>query len=310
MVSQYPVEEPLRRRAFPHAHLLAAANPSELASVSNMATEQFTHDVFLSHSSRDKRVVCEIAEKLRRDGLQIWFDEWEIQPGDNILAKVEEGLERSRVLVLFMSANGFGSDWAQLESGTFRFRDPLNKERRFIPLRLDESPIKRSLAQFLYINWLAEDRENEYQKLLKSCQRPLDPSVVEEQTTANQLTRVAARHRRANIVLCYSFSPEGKRAVSGDNHHTVRLWDLESGRCLRVMEGHTHTIRSVALSKDHRHALSVAEDKTVRLWDLETGHCLRVLSGHTGKIQTVAWCSEYSLAISGGDDHTLGAEFK
>jgi hypothetical protein len=26
-----------------------------------------------------------------------------------------------------------------LEAGTFRFRDPLNKERRFIPLRLDDS---------------------------------------------------------------------------------------------------------------------------------------------------------------------------
>ena len=41
-----------------------------------------------------------------------------------------------------MSANAFGSDWAQLESGTFRFRDPLNKERRFLPLRLDDAPIK------------------------------------------------------------------------------------------------------------------------------------------------------------------------
>ena len=57
-----------------------------------------------------------------------------------------------------MSAHAFGSDWAQLESGTFRFRDPLNKERRFIPLRLDDAPIKGSLAQFLYINWRAEDR--------------------------------------------------------------------------------------------------------------------------------------------------------
>jgi hypothetical protein len=40
-----------------------------------------------------------------------------------------------------------------LEAGTFRFRDPLNKERLFIPLRLDATPIKGSLAQFLYINW-------------------------------------------------------------------------------------------------------------------------------------------------------------
>ena len=53
-----------------------------------------------------------------------------------------------------MSANAFGSDWAQLEAGTFRFRDPLNKERRFIPPRLDDAPIKGSLAQFLYVNWL------------------------------------------------------------------------------------------------------------------------------------------------------------
>jgi len=47
------------------------------------------------------------------------------------------------VLVLCMSANAFASDWAQLESGTFRFRDPLNKERRFIPLRLDDAPRRR-----------------------------------------------------------------------------------------------------------------------------------------------------------------------
>jgi hypothetical protein len=51
-----------------------------------------------------------------------------------------------------MSANAFGSDWAQLEAGTFRFRDPLNKERRFIPLRLDDAPIKGSLAQFFGMN--------------------------------------------------------------------------------------------------------------------------------------------------------------
>ncbi len=78
-----------------------------------------------------------MAEQLRTDWLSVWFDEWEIKDGDNIPAKIEEGLEHSRMLVLCMSANAFGSDWAKLEAGTFRFRDPLNKERRFIPLQLD-----------------------------------------------------------------------------------------------------------------------------------------------------------------------------
>jgi hypothetical protein len=100
-------------------------------------SEQFPFDVFLSHSSKDKTVVREVAERLRQDGL-----------------------EGSRVLVLCMSAHAFGSDGAQLESGTFRSRDPLNQERRFIPLRLDDAPLKGSLAQFLYINWLPAAREH------------------------------------------------------------------------------------------------------------------------------------------------------
>ena len=124
-------------------------------------SNQLPFDVFFSHSSKDKAVVRPLVERLRKDGLKVWFDEWVLKPGDSIPAKIEEGLERSRVLVLCMSANAFGSDWAQLESGTFRFRDPLNKERRFLPLCLDDAPIKGSLAQFLYINWLPAVREQE-----------------------------------------------------------------------------------------------------------------------------------------------------
>src|SRR5215218_7973007 len=105
-------------------------------------TDEFQYDVFLSHSSKDNLVVRALAQRLRADGLRVWLDDWEIRVGDNIPHKIEEGLEHSRVLVLCMSAHAFGSDWAQLESQTFRFRDPLNKERRFIPLRLDDAPYK------------------------------------------------------------------------------------------------------------------------------------------------------------------------
>ena len=126
--------------------------------------DDFAYDVFLSHSAQDKAVVRPLAERLRQDGLKVWFDEWEIKPGDSIPAKIEEGLEHSRVLVLCMSAQAFGSDWAQLEADTFRFRDPLNQDRRFIPLRLDDALVKGSVAQFLCVNWRPADREQEYPK--------------------------------------------------------------------------------------------------------------------------------------------------
>ena len=105
-------------------------------------SDGFSFDVFLSHSSKDKAVVRAVAERLRADGVRVWLDAWELRPGDNIPAKIEEGLEHSRVLVLCMSAQAFGSDWAQLEAGTFRFRDPLNKERRFIPCGSTTPPSK------------------------------------------------------------------------------------------------------------------------------------------------------------------------
>lgn len=147
-------------------------------------SDDFQYDAFLSHSSKDKAIVRAVAERLQADGLRVWLDEWVLKPGDNLPKKLDDGLEASRVLVLFMSANAFGSDWAQLEAGTFRFRDPLNRERRFIPLRLDEAPIKGSLAQFLYIDWLSEDREREYKKLLEACRPSANQTVIEGKVKA------------------------------------------------------------------------------------------------------------------------------
>jgi hypothetical protein len=67
-----------------------------------MSEAVFTHVVFLSHSAKDKDVVRAVAERLRADGLRVWFDEWVLKAGDNIPVKIEEGLEHSRVLVLCM----------------------------------------------------------------------------------------------------------------------------------------------------------------------------------------------------------------
>ena len=119
-------------------------------------SDEFPSYVFLSHSAKDQAVVRPLAERLRADGVRAWFDEGGLQPGDSIeksqtkTAKIEEGLDffsfGFRVSEFgfprpCLSAHAFGSDWAQLESGTLRtgqrpFRDPLNKERRFLPLRV------------------------------------------------------------------------------------------------------------------------------------------------------------------------------
>ena len=134
------------------------------------APTRYRYDVFLSHSSADKPVVRELAERLRAAGLRVWFDEWLIRPGDLISARIEEGLEHSAVLLFCMSANAFGSDWVSLEGHTAIFRDPQNLERRFLPLRLDDAPIKTMLRGYAYIDWQSEaDRQAQFGRLLEAC---------------------------------------------------------------------------------------------------------------------------------------------
>jgi len=148
------------------------------------APTRYRYNVFLSHSSADKPVVRELAERQRAAGLRVWFDEWLIQPGDLISAKIEEGLEHAAVLLFCMSANAFGSDWVSLEGHTAIFRDPQNLERRFVPLRLDDAPIKAMLRGYAYINWQSEaDRQAQLGRLLEACgarQRQTDEKADED----------------------------------------------------------------------------------------------------------------------------------
>jgi len=263
----------------------------------------FNYDVFLSHSAKDKAVVRDIAERLLVDGLRVWLGDWEIRAGEHVPVKIEEGLEHSRVLVLCMSADAFGSEWAQLEAGTFRFRDPLNKERRFIPLRLDEAPIKGSLAQFLYINWLPEDREKSYTELLEACRPPVKSLAAA--AMHGQFVKNTIQLRSMGGVKAYAFSHDGKHALTGAYDHTVRLWNLEPVSCLRVFDSHMRPVRSLAWSLDERFALSGSEDRTVRLWDVETGRCLKILEGHTGTVLSLAWNANHLQALSGSNDNTM-----
>jgi hypothetical protein len=159
-----------------------------------------THDVFLSHSERDEAVVRDLARRLHDRGLRVWFSGWEIGTGDSIPSMIDAGLEGSSVLVFCISEHAVGSDWARLESYTFRFRDPLNRARRFIPLRLDDTPLKGSLAQFYYIDWRNRD-DYEFEKLVHACRTvPAEgDGHLDGPAPERASLRIGVRHARFDV---------------------------------------------------------------------------------------------------------------
>nr|XP_008268919.1 F-box and WD repeat domain containing protein 10B isoform X1 [Oryctolagus cuniculus] len=61
--------------------------------------------------------------------------------------------------------------------------------------------------------------------------------------------------------------------LSGSYDLSIRYWDLKSGACLRIFNGHQGTVTCMDLFKNK--LVSGAKDCQVKEWDVDTGKCLR-----------------------------------
>ncbi|MFB2894540.1 NB-ARC domain-containing protein [Aerosakkonemataceae cyanobacterium BLCC-F50] len=93
--------------------------------------------------------------------------------------------------------------------------------------------------------------------------------------------------------------------VSGSSDSTVRVWNVKTGECLQVMEGHANWVRSVAFSPDGQTVASGSEDHTIKLWNVHTGQCQHTLKGHSNWVRSVAFSSDGGTLASGSGDHSV-----
>lgn len=108
-----------------------------------------------------------------------------------------------------------------------------------------------------------------------------------------------------DTVWSVAFSPDGRRALSGSEDHTVRYWDLSTGKSIRELRGHTRVVNAVAFLPDGKRALSAGDDKTLRLWNLETGEEVWKAEGQTGVLQALAVLPNGEFALSADADRLM-----
>ena len=82
---------------------------------------------------------------------------------------------------------------------------------------------------------------------------------------------------------------------------TLKLWDVATGKCLQMFQGHTHPVQSVCLSANGRYALSASKVGMLKLWDVGTGKCLRTFEGQEGE-ELACLSMEGHLILSYGND--------
>jgi hypothetical protein len=74
------------------------------------------YDVFISHASEDKEeVVRPLAHALRDEGLDVWYDEFELKIGDSLRRKIDKGLANSKFGIVVLSKDFIKKGWTNYE---------------------------------------------------------------------------------------------------------------------------------------------------------------------------------------------------
>ena len=96
--------------------------------------------VFISHDSRDKeRFVDNFARKLIENGIDVWYDKWELGFGDSLM-KIFKNMPDCDVFISIISSNSIESKWVKEESDSAFIRK-IEKQMKFIPVILMEDGV-------------------------------------------------------------------------------------------------------------------------------------------------------------------------
>lgn len=71
--------------------------------------------VFISYAVQDKDLARDLATRLTEQGYDVWFDEWQVLPGDNFAKRVGEALDESDAMVVLISPAAMQSNWVREE---------------------------------------------------------------------------------------------------------------------------------------------------------------------------------------------------
>src|SRR5579872_5827754 len=102
------------------------------------------HDVFISHSSKDKTIADAVCARLEARGIRCWIAPRDVRPGAPYGEEIIDGIHGARVMVLVLSANANASPHIPKE-----VERAVSRGIPIIPLRVEDVLPAKSLDYFI-----------------------------------------------------------------------------------------------------------------------------------------------------------------
>ncbi|UHA73504.1 toll/interleukin-1 receptor domain-containing protein [Paenibacillus sp. 481] len=112
--------------------------------------------IFLSHTSIDKPFVEKLARDLKRIGVNVWFDKWEIKIGDSLTWKIEEGIRENEFLGIVLSPEALNSEWVKSELGAAWVKQMQTKKVFVLPIFYRDCQIPYFLSDRKFADFRSE----------------------------------------------------------------------------------------------------------------------------------------------------------
>lgn len=113
-------------------------------------TTNSNYDIFLCHNGADKQWVQKLAESIENEtyndgNLVVFFDDWDVIPGENMVLKLEYAMQRSRFVGVILSKNSINAEWPTMEWTMAVYNDPSGRRGFVVPIWLGDCEIPPSL---------------------------------------------------------------------------------------------------------------------------------------------------------------------
>jgi hypothetical protein len=181
--------------------------------------------VFISHSSRDRKVARTICSALESRGLTCWIASRDVGPGENFMDAIVHAIRAAKVMVLVFSENANNSDEIKREVVLAS-----NAKITVIPVRVEDVVPSDAFAyQFATRQWidLFEDWESQLERLATWI-----ASMVPVGSAASTATEKVATWARSPDSISDAPVVAAERPPAGDK--TVVLWDIATGNNIHL----------------------------------------------------------------------------